>query len=104
MTKLVITIVALAIMNTSAHSQTKVDQWIALCSEGASVAAHASCEAYASGVADAILAIQATRPQLSISRIPAHVTSNDLITPALPYPQRHLPPPPQLIAPTLPFA
>jgi hypothetical protein len=101
MTKLVITVVALAIMNTAAHSQTTVDQWIALCSKGASAAAHASCEAYASGVADAVLSIQATRPQLSISCIPAHVTANDLITLALPYAQGQPPAARQLMAATL---
>jgi hypothetical protein len=87
MTKLVITIAALAIMNTTAHCQTTVDQWIALCSKGPSTAEHASCESYVRGVADALLSIQATRPQLSTSCIPAHVTANDLVTLALPYAQ-----------------
>ena len=62
MTKLVITIAALAAMNAGrAHCQTTVDQWIALCLKGPSTAEHASCESYVRGVADALLSIQATR-------------------------------------------
>jgi hypothetical protein len=63
MSKLMIAIAALATINTAAHSETTVDQWITLCSKGISTAEHASCESYARGVADAVLNIQATRPQ-----------------------------------------
>jgi hypothetical protein len=87
MTKFVITIAALATISTAAHAQTTVDQWIALCSKGPSTIEHASCEFYACGVADAVLSFQATRPQLSTSCIPAHVTAKDLVTLALPYAQ-----------------
>jgi hypothetical protein len=87
MTRLAITTIALATISTAAHSQTTVDQWISLCSKGPSTAEHASCESYVRGVADAILAIQAARPQLSTSCIPAHATANDLVTLALPYAQ-----------------
>ena len=97
MTRLVMTIAALATIGTAAHSQTTVDQWIALCSKGPSTAERASCEAYARGVADAVLAIQATRPQLSTSCIPAHVTANDLVTLALPYAQGQPPAARQLL-------
>jgi hypothetical protein len=101
MTKLVITVAVLAIMNTAAHSQTTVDQWIALCSKGASTAEHASCESYARGVADAILVIQATRPQLSTSCIPAGVTAKDLLTLAFPYAQGQPPAARQLVGAAL---
>jgi hypothetical protein len=101
MTKLVITVAALATISTAAHSQTTVDQWIALCSKGPSTAEHASCESYARGVADAVLAIQATRPQLSTSCIPAHVTANDLVALALPYAQGQPPAARQLLGAAL---
>jgi Rap1a immunity proteins len=102
MTKLVITIAALAAMNAGrAHCQTTVDQWIALCLKGPSTAEHASCESYVRGVADALLSIQATRPQLSMSCIPAHVTANDLVTLALPYAQGQPPAARQLMGATL---
>jgi hypothetical protein len=87
MTKLAITAAALSTISTPVHAQTTVDQWIALCSKGPSTAEHASCESYVRGVADAVLSIQATRPQLSTSCIPAHVTANDLVRLALPYAQ-----------------
>ncbi len=101
MTKLVITIAALATISTAAHSQTTLDQWIALCSKGPSTVEHASCEFYARGVADAVLSIQATRPQLSTSCIPTHVTANDLVTLALPYAQGQPPATRQLLGATL---
>jgi hypothetical protein len=47
MTKFMIAIASLAMMNNAAHSQTTVDQWIALCSKGAS----ASCDSPATAVA-----------------------------------------------------
>jgi hypothetical protein len=97
MTKVVTTIAALATMNTTAYCQTTVDQWIAACSKGASATAHASCESYTRGVADAVLAIQATRPQLSTSCIPAHVTTTDLVSLALPYAQGQPPATRQLL-------
>src|SRR5215831_4372602 len=83
MIRVMIAIAALAAMNTAAHSQTTVDQWIALCSKGTP----ASCESYARGVADAVLAMQAVRPQLSTACIPAGVTGKDLVTLAFPYAQ-----------------
>jgi hypothetical protein len=43
MSKLMIAIAALATINTAAHSETTVDQWITLCSKGISTAEHASC-------------------------------------------------------------
>ena len=101
MTKLVITIAALATISAAAHSQTTVDQWIALCSKGPSTAEHASYESYARGVADAVLSIQATRPQLSTSCIPAHATAKDLVTLALPYAQGQPPATRQLLGATL---
>jgi Rap1a immunity proteins len=101
MSKLVIGIAALAITNTVAHSETTVDQWIALCSKNTSTAERASCESYARGVADAVLAIQATRPQLSTSCIPAGATANDLVKLALPYAQGQPPAMRQLLAATL---
>ena len=73
MTRLMIAIAALAAMNAAAHSQTTVDQWIALCAKGAP----AACESYARGVADAVLAMQAVRPQLSMACIPAGATGKD---------------------------
>jgi len=97
MTKLTIAIVALAAMNTAAHSTTTVDQWIALCSKGVS----ASCESYVLGVADAMLAIQAARPQLSTACIPSTVTGQDLVTLALPYAQGQPPAARQLLAAAL---
>jgi hypothetical protein len=101
MSKLMIAIAALAIMNTAAHSQTTVDQWIALCSKGASTAEHASCESYARGVADAVLVIRATRPQLSMSCIPVGATANGLVKLALPYAQGQPAAARQLLAVTL---
>jgi hypothetical protein len=101
MTKLVITVAAFASISTAAHSQTTVDQWIALCLKTPSTTEHASCESYARGVADAVLAIQATRPQLSTSCIPAHVTAHDLVTLALPYPQGQPPAARQLLGAAL---
>lgn len=83
MTRLIIAIATLAAMNTAAHSQTTVDQWVALCAKGAP----APCESYTHGVADAVLAMQAARPQLSTACIPAGVTGKDLVTLALPYAQ-----------------
>jgi hypothetical protein len=86
MTRLIIAFAALAAMSTAAHSQTTqttVDQWVALCAKGAP----ASCESYTRGVADAVLAFEAARPQLSTACIPAGVTGKDLVTLALPYAQ-----------------
>ena len=83
MIRLMIALVALATMHTAAHSQTTVDQWIALCSKGPA----ASCESYTRGVADAVLAMESVRPQLSMACIPAAVTGKDLVTLALPYAQ-----------------
>jgi len=96
-----IAIAALAVMETVAHSETTVDQWIALCSKGVSTSEHASCEAYARGVADAVLVIQATRQQVSTSCIPAGATANDLVKVALPFAQGQPPAARQLLAPTL---
>jgi hypothetical protein len=101
MSKLMIAIAALATMSTIAHSETTVDQWIALCSKGTSTAEHASCESYARGVADAVLAVQATRPQLSTSCIPAGATASDLVKLALPFAQGQPPAGRQLMAATL---
>ena len=97
MTKLMIAIVVLAAMDTAAHSTTSVDQWIALCSKGVSP----SCESYVLGVADAVLAIQAARPQLSTACIPSNVTGKDLVTLALPYAQGQPPDARQVLAATL---
>jgi Rap1a immunity proteins len=83
MTKLAIAIATLAAMNTAADSTTTVDEWIALCSKGVSP----SCESYVLGVADALLAIQAARPQLSTTCIPSTLTGKDLVTLVLPYAQ-----------------
>jgi hypothetical protein len=101
MIRLVIAIAASATISTAAHSQTTIDQWIALCSKGPSTAEHASCESYVRGVADAVLSIQATRPQLSMSCIPAHVSAKDLVTLALPYAQGQPPATRQLLGATL---
>jgi len=101
MTRLAITVAALATISTAAHSQTTVDQWIALCSKGPSTAERGSCESYARGVADAVLAIRATRPQLSMSCIPSHVTANDLIGLALRYAQGQPPAARQLLGAAL---
>jgi hypothetical protein len=97
MTKLAIAIAALAVMNTAAHSSTTVDQWIALCSKGVS----GSCESHVLGVADAVLAIQAARPQLSTACIPSSVTGKDLVALVLPYAQGQPPASRQLLAATL---
>jgi hypothetical protein len=97
MTKLTIAIAALAAMNTAAHSATTVDQWIALCSKDISP----SCESYVLGVADAVLAIQSTRPQLSTTCIPTSVTAKDLVTLVLPYAQGQPPALRQLVAAAL---
>jgi hypothetical protein len=101
MSKLVIGIAALALMNTAARSETTVDQWIVLCSKATSTAEHAACESYARGVADAVLAIQATRPQLSASCIPPGATASDLVKLALPFAQGQPPASRQLMAATL---
>jgi DNA-binding LacI/PurR family transcriptional regulator len=97
MTKVTIAIAALAAMNTAAHSATTVDQWIALCSKGISP----SCESYVLGVADAAMAFQATRPQLSTTCIPSSVTGKDLVTLVLPYAQGQPPALRQLLAAAL---
>lgn len=94
MIKLTIAIGALAAMNTAAHSTTTVDQWIALCSKGVSP----SCESYVLGVADAVVAIQATRPQQSTTCIPPSVTGKDLVALVLPYVQGQPPAARQLLA------
>jgi Rap1a immunity proteins len=91
MSKLMVAIAALAIMSTIAHSETTVDQWIALC----------TCESYARGVADAVVAVRATRPQLSTSCIPAGATASDLVKLALPFAQGQPPAGRQLMAATL---
>jgi hypothetical protein len=101
MTKLVISMAALAAINTAAHAQTTVDQWIALCSKSASTAEHGSCESYMHGVADTVATLRATRPQLSTSCIPAGVTPNDLVALALPYAQGQPPAARQLLAAAL---
>jgi Rap1a immunity proteins len=97
MIKISIAVAALTAMNTAAHSATTVDQWIALCSNGVS----GSCESYVLGVADAVLAIQAARPQLSTTCIPSGVTGKDLVTLALPYAQGQPLAARQLLAATL---
>ena len=97
MTRLVTAIVALTAANTAVHSQTTIDQWIALCAKGAP----AACESYARGVADAVLTIQTARPQLSTTCIPAGVTGKDLVTLAFPYAQGQPPAARQLLAATL---
>jgi Rap1a immunity proteins len=94
MIKLTIAIGALAAMNTAAHSTTTVDQWIALCSKGVSP----SCESYVLGVADAVVAIQATRPQQSTTCIPPSVTGKELVALVLPYVQGQPPAARQLLA------
>jgi Rap1a immunity proteins len=94
MTKLTIAIGALAAMTTAAHCATTLDQWIALCSKGVSP----SCESYVLGVADAVVAIQATRPQQSATCIPPSVTGKDLVTLVLPYAQGQPPAIRQLLA------
>jgi hypothetical protein len=85
MTRLMIAIAALATMNTAAHSQTTGDQWIALCSKGASAAELASCGSYARGVADALVVVQRVSPELPRACVPAGATGNDLATLALPF-------------------
>jgi len=94
MIRLTIGIGVLAAMNTAAHCATTLDQWIALCSKGISP----SCESYVVGVADAVVAIQATRPQLSATCIPPSVTGKDLVTLVLPYAQGQPPAARQLLA------
>jgi hypothetical protein len=100
-TKLVMAIAALGAMNTAAHSQTTGDQWVALCSKGASVSEHASCESYARGVADATLVAQRVSPQLPPACVPAGATGNDLATLALPYVQGQPPVARQVVAAAL---
>jgi Rap1a immunity proteins len=85
MTKLMIAIATLATMSTVAHSQTTGDQWIALCSKGASAPELASCGSYARGVADAVMVAQRLSPELPPACIPAGATGNDLAALALPY-------------------
>jgi hypothetical protein len=87
MTKLMIALAAFAMMDTAAYSQTTGDQWIALCSKGASAAELTSCGSYARGVADAFIVIQRINPGLPPACIPAGATGTDLATLALPYVQ-----------------
>ena len=101
MTKLMIAIAALAAMSTVAHSQTTGDQWIALCSKGASAAELASCGFYARGVADAVMVAQRVSPQLPPACIPAGATGNDLATLALPFLQGQPPTARQVVAAAL---
>jgi hypothetical protein len=82
MTKPMIVIVACVAMNAAAQSQTTGDQWIALCSKGASATEHASCESYARGVADAVFVAQRVSPELPPACIPAaarHVVAAALL-------------------------
>jgi hypothetical protein len=96
MTKLKIAIAAFAMMNTAAHSQTTVDQWIANCSKGASATEIASCKSYTRGVADVVMLTGVTR-----ICIPAGITENDLVNLALPYVQGQPPTSPPHVAATL---
>jgi hypothetical protein len=101
MTRLMIAIVALATINTAAHSQTTGDQWVALCSKSASAAELASCGSYARGVADAVIVAQRVSPQLPAACIPAGATGNDLAALALPYVQGQPPTARQVVAAAL---
>jgi hypothetical protein len=101
MTKLKIAVAALAMMNTAAHSETSVDQWVALCLKHASGSELASCRSYARGVADAITLLQKVHPELTNICIPAGITESDLVDLALPYVQGQPPTSPPLAAATL---
>jgi hypothetical protein len=101
MTKLKIAVAALAMMNTAAHSQTSVDQWVALCSKRAAGSEVASCRSYARGVADTITLLQKLHPELTNICIPAGITDSDLVDLALPYVQGQPPTSPPLAAANL---
>jgi hypothetical protein len=101
MTKLKIAVAALAMMNTAAHSETSVDQWVALCLKHASGSELVSCRSYARGVADAITLMQKLHPELTNVCIPAGITESDLVDLALPYVQGQPPTSPPLAAATL---
>jgi Ssp1 endopeptidase immunity protein Rap1a len=107
MNKLKIAVAALAMMNTAAnsqtaaHSQTGVDQWIAHCSKGASESERASCRSYVRGVADMIIFLQQSYPQVTTTCIPAGLTENDLVELALPYVRGQPPTSPPLSAANL---
>jgi hypothetical protein len=101
MTKITIAIAALAMMNTAAHSQTRVDQWLALCSKSTSESELASCRSYARGVADVVMLTQKSYPEVTRTCLPAGITENDLVDLALPYVQGQPPTSPPLVAATL---
>jgi Rap1a immunity proteins len=88
-------------MNTAAHCQTRVDQWIAQCSKDASEAEVASCRSYARAVADVVMLTQKTYPEVTRTCIPAGIIENDLVDLALPYVQGQRPTSPPLVAATL---
>jgi hypothetical protein len=101
MSRLKMAVAVLAMMNTAAHSQTSVDQWVAACSKRASGSDLASCRSYARGVADAITLMQKLHPELTNICIPAGITESDLVDLALPYVQGQPPTSPPLGAATL---
>lgn len=101
MTKLKIAVAALAMTTTAAHSQTSVDQWVALCSKSDSGSEQASCRSYARGVADTATLLQKLHPELTNICIPAGITENDLVDLTLPYVKGQPPTSPPLAAANL---
>jgi len=98
MTKLMIAVAALAMMNTAANCQTGVDQWIAHCSKGASESERASCRSYTRGVADMIIHLQQSYPEVTTTCIPAGITENELVELFLFFVREHPPTSPPLSA------
>ena len=101
MTKLTIALAALAMMNTAANAQTGVDQWIAHCTKSTSEPERASCRSYVRGVADMIMLLQQSYPEVTTTCIPAGITDSDLVELALPYVRGQPPTSPPLSAATL---